>query len=146
VLALQPEWGAAGYQQAQVGAGGQEISKLRCSSQHLLEVVEQQQDGLIPEGLLHFLKHWMRSTLPQSERLGNGRQYESRVTDGGQRHKADNPSEVGLEITHHLQAQASFANASWAGEGEQAHLAPTQQDGKKGEFALAAKQGGQWQR
>jgi hypothetical protein len=44
--------GPAGYENAEVVAGCQQISQLRCSRHHLLEVVEQQQELLLPQILL----------------------------------------------------------------------------------------------
>jgi hypothetical protein len=42
--------------------------------------------------------------------------------------------------------EARFAHAAWTSESEQAHVGSTEQGRELGEFLLASKQWGQWQR
>ncbi len=144
LFAVEPQGGAAGHQQVQVRAGGQQVGKPWCSRQHLFEVVEEQQEGVLTERHLQLFSYVSCSRLVQTKRLGDGREHEVGIADGSQGHQAHPVREVGGEVCCRREQQAGFADAAWTGEGEQTHLGSTEQGRELGALLLAAKQGSEW--
>ena len=116
------ERGAAGYEHLELWAGGHQLAEGRGGGHHLLEVIEDEQQLPVAQGILEGLQERPPAQLVEAEGLADGRQDEAGVLDGGQRDKADAVAEVVAQGRCHLQGQAGLADAAGAGEGEQADL------------------------
>ena len=73
VFSRQMQGSAAGDQYVQVGAGSKQDGECCRGSDHLLEVVQQQEQVAVTQSRLQLLKQGTIKSFPQSERLGNGR-------------------------------------------------------------------------
>jgi hypothetical protein len=51
VLPAQLQRHPAGYEEPDVGTGGQQLGELPCNRQHLLEVIQDEQQLAVAEGL-----------------------------------------------------------------------------------------------
>ena len=92
-------------------AGRQEIREPGCSSYHLFEVVEHEQQQLLLQVDLQHLQHRPRATVFDVERLSDGGHYQFGVADGSQIHEIDAVDERVTVFGSHLQSQASFSSA-----------------------------------
>ena len=124
-------------------AGGKKLGKLLSGRQDLLEVVEQQQEGLVTNGLLQCDEQRAGASFPQPQRLSDGWKHKVGVADGCQWNKQDAACEVRKQLTRHCKPQARFADPSRSGKREQAYLGLAQQGGKLRKFALASQLRGQ---
>src|SRR5258708_28899539 len=75
--------------------------------------------------------------------MGNGRNDQLGIADGGERDETDAIGEVVKEIGRYVQGQAGFADAARAREGEQAHLWTPQQVTGSSSLLLAPDQWGE---
>ena len=146
VLSGEVEGGPAGDKQAQARTGGEQGSELRCPLDHLLEVVQQQQQVPLAQSGLHLLFWGECCNFPQAKCLGNGRHDAVGVADRGQRHEAGAIGKAGTQDACDLQSQARFAHAPGAGEGEQAHLWMREQLTDHPHLLFATDQGREWHR
>src|SRR5262249_12259190 len=83
-------------------AAGQHLRYLDGSPNHLLEVIEHEQQLLRLEHGLEDVQQWARCTFLDAERLRNGGQDQRRITDGGQVDEEHTLSELLTEFCSHL--------------------------------------------
>jgi hypothetical protein len=75
---------SAGHQDLQAGRGRQQLGHLPRRPEHLLEVVEHQQQPLLPQGVPDALEQRPLPGLAHPERLGDRACDTARVADRGQ--------------------------------------------------------------
>ena len=121
-------------------------AKLRRGVHHLLEVVEQQQQGAIAQIGLEEIRGGLVAHLEETQGLGNDRDDELRITDRGEGDKADAVGERVLEIGRDLQREAGLADATGTGQGYQPVLVLSQETTERGDFALPPDQARQGHR
>ena len=80
---------AARRQHAQVGAGLQQFGEQRCGGDHLLAIVQDQQEVAVAEGVVQQADQRLAGHLRQRQRLGERRADERRVGDRGQIDEGD---------------------------------------------------------
>ena len=122
LLPGEVESGPAGDEYLEKRTGDKQACQLGSSSDDVLEVIEQHEQMPLAKGSLYLLLRGKCWDFPQAQCLGDGRHDAVGVADWSQRYKADTIGEVGLHHARTLQSQASFANTTRAGDGEQAHL------------------------
>ncbi len=144
VFAGEAQHLAAGGEDLQVRSNGQEVGEERGRLDHLLDVVEQQQDvawaqvggqdlgrGRSPSGCAHLL---------QAQRPRDRREDEGGVGDRGQADEDDPVRELRGKIGGDVQGQPRLADAARPRQGDEADLVAAQQCGDVGGLALAADQ------
>src|SRR6266566_10150769 len=118
---------AAGYQNLEVGTCCQQLRKPRCGHQHLLKVVEQQQQLLVFQVCFQEVEHRLIANLFGSKFLSDSGNDQVRIADGGQRNEADTVGEVIEQVARDLQAQVSFADTTRACESHEARFRSKQE-------------------
>jgi hypothetical protein len=103
-------------------AGAQQLSHLRGSAHHVLEVVQQQQQVSFSQRGFEVFQLRLACHFPYSKRLGDRRDHQVRVAQGSQGHEPGTIGELVARLGSYLQAQARFADASRTRECEQTHL------------------------
>ena len=89
------------------------------SSDHLLEVVQEQQEMLVAQEHFQLVAQRLLCRLFDFERLGNGGYNQRGITDGSQVHKKHATSEAVTQFRCDLQSQARFSRAPRPCQGQQ---------------------------
>ncbi len=143
VLSGEVKGGPAGDEYAEARTGGEQRRELRCPLDHLLEVVQHEQQVPLAQRGLHLFLRGDICNFPQAECLGNGRHDAGRVADRGQRHEAGAIGEVCTHDPRDLQGQARFAHTASPRDGEQAHLWTREQVTDRHDLLFTTDQGGE---
>jgi hypothetical protein len=105
---------------------------------HLLEVVEHEQEFLLTEEVCQRLGSCLPWLLVHSERLGDRRKNELRVREGSERYEEDPVGKVVDDLRGQLKSETRLAGAARPGEGEQANVSSHQQQQRVLHFPVAA--------
>ena len=114
-------------QHFEMRADGEQVSYVHSCTYHLLKVVEQQQHLPLTEKDLKLFEQRPLSRFPQTKRLGDGRDDQVGIADGGQRHEPDPVGEVRTQLLGHVQCHAGFAHASRTRQRDEAHVLTQEQ-------------------
>ena len=82
MLAAQAQANAAGAEDCQVGAGAQQIAHCRSRPRDLLQVVQDEQEPLLPDGLGKQCVQGLVGTVLEAERPDYGRHDQFGVPQG----------------------------------------------------------------
>ena len=107
----------------------------------LLEVVQHQQQLLVPQVVPDDLAQRPAAGLPHVQRAGDGRGDEVRIARRRERlqgHEADAVLEVVEQVGRHGEGQARLAHPAGAGQRQQARLGPQQEAPDRRHLALPA--------
>ena len=137
LLAGDVERHAAGDEQLQAGADRQEPGHLRRGRHHLLEVVEDEERPLAPQGEAQPVQGRVPPRVPRPQRLGDGVDDEPRIQDGGERDESDPVGEVRRQVPRQPHREAGLAHPAGSGHRQEAHLGVAQQRGRGRQFPLA---------
>ena len=118
---------STGHDHLEVWAGSEKICHLHGGTDHLLKVVQQQQEVLLVQECFQQVEQWLSCDFFDVERLGDGRHDQRGIADGSQVHEIHAIGEPVTQFCCHLQAQAGFAGAAGTGQGEQAHVLTLQE-------------------
>src|SRR5436305_9064768 len=141
MFASNVEGGTAGHQDGEVWATGQQVGQVWGGGQDLLEVVEQEQQVFVMERSFEQIEQGPRCGLFEVEGLGDGGHDQGGVADGGERNEGDAIGKISEQLSGDLQGQTSLADASGAGEREQADLGTTQEGTGSYHFPLTSNEG-----
>ena len=86
--------------------------------EHVLEVIEHDDELLVSEVLLQGLTVREMSYLTHPERVGDGLGDQRRVANWSERDEEHTPVQVSGELVRQLDRQARLANSTWARQGE----------------------------
>lgn len=106
----------AGREDAQHGAGGEQIGNQGRRRDHLLEVIEHQQGSSAVQVLLERGSRGVRLVVLDAQRLGDRGGDQVRVRDGGERDKQHATVERLDQCGRHLDGQPSLARPRRADE------------------------------
>ncbi len=140
LLSSDMQCGAAGHQHFEPGTASQQRCYLDGSPDHLLKVVQQQQEIFLSQRGTHQVEQRLTWGLFEEKRLSNGGRDQPRIADGGQVHEIDAIAELLQEFGCHLQAQTGFAGATRSRKREQAHVFALEQVSDSGHLPLASNQ------
>ncbi len=143
VLSTNAQDLAAGHKHIELRTGFQQVRQGWGGCYDLLEVVEQQQKVFVSQEGFEEVQQGTRSALFEFKHLGNGGNYQVRVANGSERDKRNAVSEIVEQAGGDLEGQAGFADATDAGEGEEAHLGAAQEGASVCHFLFAPNQRGQ---
>src|SRR6266516_7804937 len=87
VFAFKMEYRSTGHQDLEFGTGHEEISQQRSRWQHLLKIVQQQQELLGAQERSEVFEEGTLPVLLESKCMRNGGDDKVRITDRSQRHK-----------------------------------------------------------
>ena len=118
MLAVEPQWGAAGCQHLQPRSHREQLRYGGCRPQNLLEVVEHEEQPPLAEVVLEALIERLLPCLPHPQRLRDGREEQFGFGQGGERHEESAIGEVIQEVRCCLQGEPCLAGPARAGEGE----------------------------
>src|SRR6266699_2857579 len=121
VFAFKMEHRSTGHQDLEFGTGHEELSKQRSGWQHLLKIVQQQQELFGAQERTEVFEEGTLPVLLESKCMCNGGDDKVGITDGSQRHKTHTMGEFLQHIAPKGQGQACLADARGAGQGEHAH-------------------------
>jgi len=141
LLPGDPQRGAARGKHLEVRRGLQEGAHDRRRGQDLLEVVENQEQLLAAEVLLHPVQRPLLPADLDPEGVRDGRRDQLRVADRRERDPERAVPEVAGGLGRELEGEAGLPGASRAGEGEQA--GPAEQGQPIGDLALAPDERGE---
>ena len=123
------------------GASASRVAERRRRGQHLLEVVEHEQELLVAQVLDQRLERALARLLAQAERLRDRRHDELRLAD---RRELDEGRAVREPLAHaggELEREPGLAGAAGADQRQQAHVVAREQLAGLGELALAPDEG-----
>ena len=112
----------AGDQHLEERCRRQQVTHQRCGREHLLKVVEHEQQVLIPEIAFETLGQRLASDFLDPKRLRDGSDHQVGLRDGRQLDEKDAVGEVGLQVTGYLQAQARLADAGGTDQGQEPYV------------------------
>ena len=130
----------AGDQNLQVRAGGEEGGDERSRLDHLLEVVEHQQQPPFPQGRLESGLNGFPAGLAHAEHVGDRLRHQARVADRVKRDVADPAGEVAGHGGRGRHGEPGLADPTGTGQGQQAIL-PAESRGERRDLALAPDEG-----
>ena len=133
VLALDAQRGAARDHELALRRGGQQAAELGRGVEHLLEVVDHEQDR-VPR------QHRGRLALARAERLGDLGRDQRRVLEARQRDEPGAVGELRREPVRELEREVRLADPARAGQREQPDVRVAQQLGRGRQVVLAAEQ------
>src|SRR6266566_1907767 len=87
VFAFKMEYRSTGHQDLEFGTGHEEISKQRSGWQHLLKIVQQQQELFGAQECTEVFEEGTLPVLLESQCMRNGGDDKDGITDGSQRYK-----------------------------------------------------------
>src|SRR5260370_2143572 len=117
----------ARHEDRQARARCEHISDERSSLQDLFEIVEHEQDVLVAQESTHLLGRLGGSLFAQPECLGDHPWNEGGIADGSQFYEHHAISEPIGEVLSDLECEPCLADTTQSCQGEQAHIAATQQ-------------------
>jgi hypothetical protein len=144
LLALQAQGCPAGHQDSQLRATRQQGGHQGRGREHLLEIVQEQEQLPAGEIARELIRHGLPTRLSHPQGLHDGRGHEARIGERGECDEDDAIGEGGGQVRRHLQAEAGFAHAARASEGDQADVAALQKRGHRRHVLVSAEQGGGW--
>ena len=139
LLARDPQRRAAGDDQLELGGRSEELADERCGVDHLLEVVEDEQDPPAGDPLRQLFADRHPALLDEAEDRRDRRADQGRLTNRLEGHEVDAVGERLGDARRELQRQAGLARAARSGQGQQARLG--QPGGRVGQLVLAADEG-----
>ena len=143
LLAGEAQHDAAGGEDRQARAGGQEGGEVGRGGNHLLQVIEHEQQAPAAEHKAQALGERPVTGFLYAQRLSDRRKDEGRVAD---RSETDEPNSIreGLsDLDGHGLRQPRLPHATGAGQGDERHVGAEQQGTDGLDFVLAADQGRQ---
>jgi hypothetical protein len=140
MLAIQVQNRPARDEQAETGRGGEQVADQRRGRQHLLEVVEDQQQVPIAEVPHHAAGERPVARLAHAEGLRDRRGDEVRVASRGEGDEGDAGGEVRREDLGHPQRQARLADAARTGQRQEADAPVPEEVAERGDLALPSDQ------
>ena len=146
MLAVQVQHNPAADEDLQPRPGRQQLGQQRRGLEHLLEVVDHQQELPVAQVRLQLLQGRPVAPLGDVERRGERRGHQRRVAHGGQGDEGRAVGERRLEGARHRQRQARLADAAGPPQGDEPDARALQQLADGGGLALAADQRGQRRR
>jgi hypothetical protein len=145
VFGAQAQRGAAGRQDNQPRAAGEQISDKRRGVEHRLKAVQHQQHPPRPQVRLDQAGHRVAGRV-HPDRAGHQRGDQRGVAGLRQRDETNPIRKVAAQRGRRLYGQPGLPDAAHASEGEQPHLRVAQPGHDGGEFPLASDQPGRWHR
>ncbi len=146
MLTRQAQHLPAGCQDGQAGTAGEQRGQRWPRRNDLLQVIEEQQDPRIAEGIVQAGDQGARSGVGQPKCVGDRRDDQCGLTDRGQAHECDPAGKVGVEPLCRPDRQPGLAHASRSGQGQQPHAGSPQQRLDLRDFLRPPDQGRQWGR
>jgi len=124
-----------------VRAGGKKVCDERGRLDHLLEVVEHQQEPLFPQGRFETGLYWLPSGLAHTKHMGDRLRHQARVTDRAKGHVADPAGGIAGDGGCRRQGEPGLADPAGTGEGQQA-IPPAEGRNQRRDLALTPDEGG----
>src|SRR5215210_9108759 len=118
LLAVEPQWSAAGCEHLQARSTRKEPRYGGCRPQNLLEVVENKEHPPLAKVVLEALIERLLSCLPHPQCLRDCREEQFGLGQGGQRSEESAIREVIQEVCGCLQGEPCLACPARTGEGE----------------------------
>jgi hypothetical protein len=107
---------ATGHEQRKPRAGREEYSQRGSGLDHLFGVVEEEQEFSLAQKRPQTGLRRLTAEGNQAQRLGDGREDELRLADGGERNKANTVGEAVRYVSGDLEGEAGLADAAGAGQ------------------------------
>ena len=112
----------AGHEHLQPRTLGQQARDEGARGRHLLEVVEHEQQILLPQVRPQDVEERLLGGLPHRQRPRHRGGHRLAVGHRGQPHEVCAVGKVADQLLRHSQRQAGLADAPWSGQAEQANL------------------------
>jgi hypothetical protein len=141
LLAGEVEHDPAGDQQLEPGRGLEQGRQIRRRLDHLLEVVQHQEQVLIGQRTPERLDQGRVDLLLDPAGLGDRGEDEGGIADGRERDEDDAIGKAGGEVVGHGQRQPGLADPTGAGQGQDRHIRIEQQVADSRHFPVPADQG-----
>src|SRR5258708_21938982 len=103
----------------ELGAGSEQICHIHGSTNHLLEVVQYEQQLPLTQERFQLVERWLLPHFFEVECLGNGRYDQGGIRDGSQVHEVHSLMEAIAYFSSYLQAQAGVSRAANTGQSGQ---------------------------
>src|SRR5260370_41977596 len=103
----------------ELGAGSEQICHIHGSTNHLLEVVQYEQQLPLTQERFQLVERWLRPHFFEVECLGNGRYDQGGISDGSQVHEVHSLMEAIAYFSSYLQAQAGLSVCARTGQRKQ---------------------------
>ena len=123
------------------GRGGEQVADQRRGRQHLLEVVEHQEQVPVAEVPRHAVGQRPVARLPHAEGLRDRRGDEGGVADRGEGDEDDAVGEVAAQLLRDPQGEARLADAAGTGQGQEADAVAAQQVAHGGDLGVPTDEG-----
>ncbi len=124
-----------------MAAGIEQVGDHPCSVQHLLEVVENQQEVSVPDERCHDRPERLIARFSDMEPVGYCRIHEIRVPDRVERDKGDPASEHVAKTCSRAEGEPRLTDPTRACQGKKRHIGTDQQRMDRRDLLLAANQG-----
>ena len=128
------------------GAAARSAPDLRCRLQHMLDVVEHQQQLPLAERLSQPRTRRIVAPVGEAERRGDGREDHGGIAQRRQVHEGHAVGEGGRHPFGRRDGQPGLAHAAGAAEGQQSYPSPLQQVRNRRDVVLAPDQSREWAR
>ena len=142
-LAVEAQRFPAGHHDLEMGAGAEQIRHERRGGRHMLEVVEQQEHGLVAQRLAQHVKRCQLWMLAQIQRTEDRVADHITVTNRRQRHEEHAVGEFGQQRFGRGQGQAGLAHAARPSERQQPYVGAAQPAGDRTQVCLPSDETGQ---
>ena len=132
----QAEWLAARDEQRHPGRVAEQVGQIACRVEHLLEVVEHEQDALLAE----IAEQRLASGFVDPQRLRRSRYDERRIEDRSQRHEEDTGGERLDQLGRDLEREARLSRSSRSRQRDDACIGLTDELTQLLDLSLAAEE------
>ncbi len=144
MLAVQAQRGPTGGQHGQAGAPSEQVRHPRRRVEQVFEVVEDQQQMAVAQGVLQALVDRRPATsLAHPQGVGDRERDEGRVADGGDRHERGAVGELPAQLGGDLKSEPGLAHPAGSRQCHQPGVGPAEHCGDRRHLALAADQRGE---
>ena len=141
VLCGEPQHRPAGDQHGEARAGRQQVRQRQRGRQHVLEVVQHQQQALGAEEVSQQRQGRPIAGAGEAQRRRQGGEHQRRIFERRQGDEDRAVAEGGEQARRRPEGQAGLAHAARAGEGEQAHAPARQPVADRRHLPLPADEG-----
>ena len=117
----------ARHEQLECGAGREKSRDGRCGANHLLEVVQHEQQPAPAQRFCQCVEQVGARYLSDSRGLRDLGRHERSIRDGSERHEGDAVRELRRDLRRHLERESRLAGAAGAGQGQETDVVASEE-------------------
>ena len=141
MLAGKSKHHAAGHQQLEPRRGREQLRQQGSGGLEVLDVVDQEQQGALPQHRVQPGREGPLGDVPHPERLGDDGRDNVRIGHRGERHEGDQVEAIAGQVGGNLEPKPRFADPARSGQRHEPNVVAPEEVGDRGDLARASQEG-----